>query len=85
MKSIEQAADTTHRHVDSIDNNVTQLDKRVEALKHGMGIRERKEAELKETQETLTTRVETTAKNPATFKREQSDRVGEVKESMDTL
>jgi hypothetical protein len=49
VKSIEQAADTTHRLVDVIDNTVTQIDKRVEALKHGMGIRERKETELKQT------------------------------------
>ena len=40
--------------------------------KHEMGIRERKDADLKETQETLTTRVETTGKSLATFKKEQT-------------
>ena len=51
----------------------------MEALKHEMGIRERKLTELKEAQETLTTRVETAGKNLTTFKKEQT-----VKEETDS-
>ena len=69
VKSIEQAADTTYRHVDDTE---TRFHKKMESLKHEKGIRERKDADLKETQETLTTRVETAGKSLTTFKKEQT-------------
>ncbi len=85
VKIIEQSADKNDPHVDTIDYTVTQLDKRVEELKHDMGSRVRAEEDLQEVQQTLTNRVETPSKNLATFKREKSDRSGEVKKHMDTL
>ena len=72
VTNIEQAADTTHRHVVVIDDILTRLDKKVEPLKHEMGIREGKDADFQKTQETLVTRVETTGKRLATFRKEQT-------------
>ena len=64
VKSIEQAADKTHRHVETIDDSLTRIDKKVETLKHDMGIREGIiDTDFQKTQETLATRVETVGKN----------------------
>ena len=63
VKSIERAADTTHRHVETINDNLTRFDKRVEVIKHDMGVCEGIDADFQENQETLAARVETVGKN----------------------
>ena len=86
VQIIEQVADKNHRRVGAIDNTVTQIDKRVEELKHVMGSRVRAEEDLQEVQETLRNHVETDSTNLATFKKELPDREEEVvKKHMDTL
>ena len=96
VKIIDNITDANHRLLGTLDNTVVQIDKAVSEIKRDMssligaeedlqGSVDAKVKKITDAQATLTKSVETYSTNFTSFKREQTDRAGDVKEHMNTL